>query len=68
MKWFVAAVMLLILLSLGSALYHMLGRRGDFEKMTKALTWRIGLSMALFVVLIAMYYLGYIHPHPLGYR
>ena len=65
MKLFISAVLLVILFSLGSALYYMLGRRGDFEKMAKALTWRVGLSMGLFILLIVLYYLGYVTPHPL---
>jgi hypothetical protein len=34
----------------------------DGTKMVKALAWRIGLSVALFVLLIVAYYRGWITP------
>ena len=49
MKIIVIILLLVILYCLGSALYFMLGRREkDLEKMAKALTWRIGLSVLVF--------------------
>jgi hypothetical protein len=35
---------------------------GDSRKMVKALTWRISLSVGLFVLLIVAYYEGWITP------
>jgi drug/metabolite transporter (DMT)-like permease len=62
-KYVVLAVLALILASLAKALYHLSGRRtGDDSKMVKALAWRIGLSVALFALLIIGYYLGWIDP------
>ena len=57
-------MLVLILVSLGKALYYMTSRKpDDGVKMVKALAWRIGLSVALFVLLIVAYYSGWIAPH-----
>jgi phosphotransferase system glucose/maltose/N-acetylglucosamine-specific IIC component len=68
MRLIVILVMLGILASLGSALFHLVrtGRDGGDRRMVKALTWRIGLSVALFLALILAYSLGLIQPHDLG--
>jgi len=65
----VIVVFLGILVSLGSALYH-LSRGGkdprtldDSKKMARALTWRVGLSVALFLLLMLAWYAGLIEPH-----
>jgi formate/nitrite transporter FocA (FNT family) len=64
----VIVVFLGILVSLGSALYH-LSRGGtdrtadDSRKMARALTWRIGLSVVLFLLLMLAWYAGLIEPH-----
>ena len=53
-----------ILISLAKALFHLTSARPqDGAKMVKALAWRIGLSVALFVLLIVAYYSGWIDPH-----
>jgi len=62
-KYLVLAMLALILFSLGKALFHLSGTKtDDGEKMVKALAWRIGLSVALFVLLIVAYYQGWIDP------
>lgn len=64
----VVVVFLGIIASLGSALYH-LSRGGtdrtadDSRKMARALTWRIGLSIVLFLLLMLAWYAGLIEPH-----
>jgi len=65
----VIVVFLGILASLGSALYH-LSRGGnearsveDSRKMARALTWRVCLSLVLFLLLMLAWYLGLINPH-----
>jgi hypothetical protein len=60
-----------IVLSLGSALWYLVRGAGDSRRMVRALTWRIGLSIALFVLLMLAWYTGLIAPHgvdPLGPR
>ena len=64
----VIVVFLGILVSLGSALYH-LSRGGtqrsaeDSKKMARALTVRVGLSVVLFLLLMLAWYAGLISPH-----
>ena len=40
----------------------MLRSRGDPTRMAKALTWRVGLSVALFLLLMVGYYFGFFQP------
>ena len=48
---------------MAKALFHLTSARPqDGAKMVKALAWRIGLSVALFVLLIVAYYSGWIDP------
>ena len=50
--------------SLGSALFHLSrGTGADSQKMARALTVRIALSLALFALLIIAWYIGIISPH-----
>jgi hypothetical protein len=62
MRYLVILMLLAIVASLGSAALFMLKGRGDSERMAKALTWRIALSVALFLLLMAGYVLGLIEP------
>jgi hypothetical protein len=62
---FVIAFLLLILASLGSALFHMLRDRGGSERMARALTWRVALSITLFALLMLGYHFGLITPQGL---
>jgi hypothetical protein len=63
LKYLIIALLVAILISLGKALFHMThASENDGAKMVGALAWRIGLSVALFVLLIAAYYLGWIEP------
>jgi hypothetical protein len=65
MRYVVIAVLILIVASLGSAAVFMLRGRGDSTRMAKALAWRVGLSVALFLCLMAGYYFGLFKPHEL---
>ena len=70
-KYLVVGLLLLILISLGKALFHLTSAKpDDGAKMVKALAWRVGLSVALFLLLILAYYNGWIAPHHLvpGYN
>ena len=60
MKIIVLLFILFILGSLGSALYYLLKDQGKSDRVVKALTVRIGLSMMLFLTLMAAYYFGWI--------
>jgi hypothetical protein len=62
-KYLVLVMLVLILISLGRALFYLSSsREDDGRKMVTALAWRIGLSVALFVLLIVAYYSGWIQP------
>jgi hypothetical protein len=62
-KYLVIAILVLIVVSLGKALFHLSnGNPKDSGKMVKALAWRIGLSVFLFVLLIVAYTQGWIDP------
>ena len=62
-KIIVIAFMLVILYCLGSGLIYLLKDHGNGKRTVKALTWRIGLSISLFLLLIIGFYTGLITPH-----
>jgi Protein of unknown function (DUF2909) len=63
LKYLVVALLLLIVASLGKALFHLSSNEpGDSAKMVKALAVRIALSVFLFVLLIVAYSQGWIVP------
>jgi cytochrome bd-type quinol oxidase subunit 2 len=59
----VAVAMIGIVISLGSALFHLVNDKGDSKKMVRALSVRIGLSVVLFVLLMGAWAVGLIEPH-----
>jgi Protein of unknown function (DUF2909) len=59
-KIVVIVFLVLIVGSLGSALYYLVRDKGGSDRTVKALTVRISLSIALFVLLMAGYYFGFI--------
>jgi cytochrome bd-type quinol oxidase subunit 2 len=62
-KILVLVVLFAIVLSLGSALFHLAKGTGDSKKMVRALAVRVGLSLALFILLMAAWAAGLIHPN-----
>jgi cytochrome bd-type quinol oxidase subunit 2 len=62
-KILVVCVLVGIVASLGSALFHLARGKGDSRKMVRALTVRVGLSVALFILLMGAWALGLISPH-----
>lgn len=52
-----------IFFSLGSALYFLVKDRGSSVRIVKALTWRIVLSLILFMLLFVAFAIGWITPH-----
>jgi uncharacterized BrkB/YihY/UPF0761 family membrane protein len=62
----VLACLLTVLVSLGLGLYHLSrGTPEDSEKLARALTVRITVSVLLFALLMLAWYFGLISPHPL---
>jgi hypothetical protein len=55
-----------IVASLGSALFNLSRKTRDPRKVVRDLTIRIGLSVALFVLLLIAWHLGIIAPHGLA--
>lgn len=53
-------MLLAIVASLASAAVFMFRDRGNSKRMVKALALRVGLSLALFLMLMAAYYFGLI--------
>ena len=62
------AVLLGIIVSLGSALFNLSRKTRDSGKVARDLTIRIGLSVALFVLLMIAWHLGIMAPHGLSAR
>jgi hypothetical protein len=60
MRIFVIAMLVLIVASLGSALVFVLRDRSGSTRAVKALALRVGLSIALFLFLMAGFYFGFI--------
>jgi hypothetical protein len=60
----IIAVLVAIVGTLGSALFQ-LARGGDSQKLLRSLTWRVGLSVGLFLVLVIAWRAGLIRPHGL---
>ena len=58
MKILVIALLVLIVISLGSALFFLYADRMGSRRTAKALTIRVGLSFLLFLVLMLGYYFG----------
>lgn len=59
----IVVLLLAIIASLGSGLYHMVAAKGDPARMVRSLAWRVGLSAALFLLIILFWWLGLIEPH-----
>jgi len=64
-KVIIVIFLLLIVYSLGSGLFYLVKGRSDKNSMVKSLTWRIGLSLTLFVLLMIGMATGIIQPHGL---
>lgn len=62
-KILVIAIFIAILASLGSALVFLIKDQGGSTRTAKALTLRIGISVALFALLFVLWWLGIITPH-----
>lgn len=60
MRVLVILFLVVILASLGSALFYLVRDKGQSDRTARALTWRIGLSILLFVLLMAGYKTGII--------
>ena len=64
MRYVVIAVLVLIIGSLFSGLYFVMRDEPGSKRAVKALAIRVGLSMGLFLLLMASYWFGFIPGRP----
>jgi hypothetical protein len=62
-KILIIIFIIIILYSLGSALVFLVKDHGEGDRTVNRLTWRIGLSLVLFLFLWGAYQLGWIEPN-----
>jgi ABC-type proline/glycine betaine transport system permease subunit len=62
-KLVVLALLVAIIVSLGSGLVYLYKDQGQSRGLVKALTLRIGFSLALFLLLFLAWAMGWIQPH-----
>lgn len=62
MKLFVALAFVVILGSLGSALFFLMKDKGKSNRTVRALAFRVGFSIALFALILMAHHLGWIQP------
>jgi hypothetical protein len=60
MKIVIVLFLLIIVGSLGSALFYLVRDKGSSDRTVKSLTLRVGLSVTLFLLLMLGYYFGLI--------
>ena len=64
-KTIIIVLLLIVIFSLGQALFYLIKDERGSDRMLKALTWRIGLSVFIFILLIIGQAVGLIQPHGL---
>jgi len=62
-KGLIVLLLLVVFFSLGSAMFYLIRDQGQSNRTVKALSWRIGLSLLLFILLLIAFALGWISPH-----
>ncbi len=65
-KWLIVAALVSVVASLGVALFGLVRDKGKSLRMVRALTFRIVLSLALFILLMLGIVFGVIVPHGVG--
>lgn len=68
MKILIPIAFVLIIASLFSGLFFVMKDKGKSNRAVYALTFRVGFSVLLFLILIVSYKLGWISPHDLNGR
>ena len=61
-KFIIILFLLAIVYALGSSFYFLVRDKGQGDRTVWRLTWRIGLSLLLLVMLYAAFLLGWLHP------
>jgi uncharacterized membrane protein YoaK (UPF0700 family) len=65
-KCALVVMLLIVVFSLGQALYFMMTDKDDDKRMVWALTRRISLSLVLIAMVAFGYWMGWLHPHDIG--
>ena len=65
-KCALVVVLLVVIFSLGQALYFMMTDKDDDKRTVWALTRRIGLSLLLIGMVALGIWMGWLHPHDVG--
>jgi hypothetical protein len=65
-KCALVVMLLVVVFSLGQALYFMMTEKDDDKRMVWALTRRISLSLVLIAMVAFGYWMGWLHPHDIG--
>ncbi len=65
-KIVIVVLLLVVIFSLGQALFYLIKDEGKSDRMLRSLTWRIGLSVFIFVLLLIGQATGLITPHGLS--
>ncbi|MBT8439020.1 MAG: twin transmembrane helix small protein [Gammaproteobacteria bacterium] len=65
-KTIIVILLLVVLFSLFQALFFLIKDDSKSDRMLKALTWRIGLSVFIFILLLIGQAVGLIQPHGLS--
>lgn len=65
-KLIIIAFLIVILWNLGAGLYYMMVDKGKTDRTVKSLTWRIGLSVGLILLIVVGILTGVVKPHGVG--
>jgi hypothetical protein len=62
-KLLIIAFLIVILWNLGAGLYYMMVDKGTTDRTVRSLSWRIGISVVLILIVMLGIYTGWIKPH-----
>ena len=65
-KIFIVIVLIMIAISLASGMFFLVKDEPESNRLVTSLTFRVALSILLFISLIVGYKFGWIQPHGLG--
>ena len=65
-KILIVLILLVIVYNLFAGLFYMMTDKGKTNRTVRALTWRIGLSVFLILLVILGIWTGVIQPHGIG--
>ncbi len=65
-KVLIVAAFIAVLYNLGAALFYMMTDKGRSKRTVNALSWRIGLSVGLILLIVLGILTGAIEPHGVG--